>query len=124
MGSSVNKVTLLGNVGSDPEIKQAGSSQVASFSLATTRTWKDKDGNKKEKTEWHRCNAWGKLGEIVSKYVVKGNKLYVEGSIEYDEYEKDGVKKYSTKITLSDVTLLGKKDSEPKSAAQSDELPF
>jgi single-strand DNA-binding protein len=124
MGSTVNKVTLLGNVGKDPELRQAGSSQVASFSLATTKSWKDKDGNKKEKTEWHRCDAWGKLGEIVAKYVIKGNKLYVEGSIEYDEYEKDGVKKYSTKIVLSDVTLLGKKDSEPKAAAQSDELPF
>lgn len=100
---SVNKVTLLGAVGKDPEmhVTQQGLS-IASFSLATSEKRKDKE----EVTQWHNCVAFGKLAEIVQKYVVKGSKLYVEGAIQYQVYDKEGEKRYSTKIVVNDVSLI------------------
>lgn len=114
MSRSVNRVTLLGNVGSDPEVRAAGGSRVASFSLATGRQWKDAGGEKQEKTEWHKCVAWntkaGTVADIVEKYVKKGDRLYVEGEIEYRQWvDKDGVTKYMTEIKVRDITLLGGK---------------
>lgn len=98
----MNSVTLFGNVGGDPEVKAVGQQgdQVAKFSLATTRSWKNKNGEKQEKTNWHTIEAWGKQAETIAKYVKKGSKLLVTGEIEYQEYEKNGEKRYFTKIKM------------------------
>ena len=113
MSRSLNKVTLIGNLGSDPEVRSAaGGNRVANFSLATSRSWNDQNGNKQEKTEWHRCVVWNskssQLADIVEKYVKKGDKLYVEGRIEYRQWQdKDGQTKYSTEINVRELIMLG-----------------
>jgi single-strand DNA-binding protein len=110
---SLNKVTLIGNLGSDPEVRSAtGGNRVANFSLATSRSWNDASGNKQEKTEWHRCVVWNsknsQLADIVEKYVKKGDKLFVEGRIEYRQWQdKDGQTKYSTEINVRELIMLG-----------------
>lgn len=111
MSRSLNKVTLIGNLGSDPEIRSvAGGDRVANFSLATSRQWNDASGNKQEKTEWHRCVAWKQLADILERYVKKGDKLYVEGRIEYRQYQdKDGVTKYATDINVRELIMLSPK---------------
>jgi single-strand DNA-binding protein len=115
--SSLNKVTLIGNVGGDPEIKTFQDGKpVATFSLATSFTWKDKNtGEKKTQTEWHRVVCFvSNICIIIQQYVRKGSKIYIEGSIKYREYEKDGQKKNITEIVLTDfgskLLLLNKKD--------------
>jgi single-strand DNA-binding protein len=110
---SLNKVTLIGNVGSDPEVKSiSGGSRVASFSLATSKTWNDQSGTKQEKTEWHKCVAWNNrastLADVIEKFVKKGDKLYVEGEIQYRQWQdKDGQTRYTTEINVREVILLG-----------------
>jgi single-strand DNA-binding protein len=110
---SLNKVTLIGNLGNDPEIRSTtGGNRVATFSLATSRTWNDASGAKQEKTEWHRCVVWNskgsQLADIVEKYVKKGDKLYVEGRIEYRQWQdKDGQTRYSTEINVRELIMLG-----------------
>jgi single-strand DNA-binding protein len=110
---SLNKVMLIGNLGKDPEIRATSNgSRVASFSLATTRTWNDQSGGKQEKTEWHRCVVWSGKGpsllEVVEKYVKKGDRLYVEGRIEYGQYQdKDGQTRYTTDIRVLELVMLG-----------------
>ena len=110
--SSVNKVFLIGRTGKDPEVKEVNGTTVAKFSLATSENWKDKDGNKKEATEWHNIVIWGKLCDVVRKYVKKGDLLYVEGKIRTDKYEKDGVTRYTTNIVVDQLTMLGSKSEE------------
>jgi len=106
--ASYNRVVLLGNVGKDPEVRYTqGGDAVVSVSLATSEKWKAKDGQKQERTEWHRLEAWGKTAEVVRDYVKKGDPLLVEGSIRYEEWEKDGQKRFTTKIRVSTVQLLG-----------------
>ncbi len=109
MARSLNKAMLIGNLGSDPEIRTTGNgTRVAQFSVATSRRWNDRSGQQQEKTEWHRIVVWDKLVEIVEKYVKKGDRLYVEGEIEYRSYEdKDGNTKYITEIRAREVVLLG-----------------
>lgn len=103
----VNRVTLLGTVGKDPEVKTLdGGVKVAKFSLATNESYKDKNGQKIENTEWHNLSAWNKLAEIIEQYVKKGNNLYVEGKIKYRSYEKNGVKQYYTDIVIDVLTML------------------
>jgi len=110
---SLNKVTLIGNLGSDPEVRSTnGGNRVATFSLATSRSWNDASGTKQEKTEWHRCVVWNSkastLADIVERYVKKGDKLYVEGRIEYRQWQdKDGQTKYSTEINVRELIMLG-----------------
>jgi len=110
---SLNKVQLIGNLGSDPEVRSAtGGNRVANFSLATSRSWNDASGTKQEKTEWHRCVVWNskasQLADIVERYVKKGDKLYVEGRIEYRQWQdKDGQTKYSTEINVRELIMLG-----------------
>lgn len=107
---SVNKVILVGNVGRDPESRYLPNGDaVVGLSLATTEKWKGKDGSKAEATQWHRVSFFGKLAEIVGEYVKKGSQIYVEGRIEYREYEKDGVKRYSTDIIADKLQMLGGK---------------
>ena len=109
---SVNKVILLGRVGKQPEIKQVGDSKVANFSLATSEKFKDKSGNKVENTEWHNVVFWGKQAELIEQYVGKGDELYIEGSIKTETYEKDGEKRYATKIKGSAITFVSKSKKE------------
>ncbi|HZF67241.1 MAG TPA: single-stranded DNA-binding protein [Gemmatirosa sp.] len=113
MSRSLNKVTLIGNLGSDPEVRATpGGGRVAQFSLATSRTWNDQSGVKQEKTEWHRCVAWNtkgaQLADIVERYVKKGEKLFVEGRVEYRQWtDKEGQTRYSTEINVRELILLG-----------------
>ncbi len=114
MSRSLNKAILIGNVGGDPEIRTVGSgTRVAQFSLATSRNWTDQSGAKQEKTEWHRCVVWNSargsgLADVVEKYVKKGEKIYVEGEIEYRQWQdKDGQTRYTTEIKVKELMLLG-----------------
>ncbi len=112
MSRSLNKVTLIGNLGNDPEVRSTtGGSRVATFSLATSRQWNDAAGAKQEKTEWHRCVVWStktsNLADIVERYVKKGDKLYVEGRIEYRQWQdKEGQTRYSTEINVRELIML------------------
>jgi single-strand DNA-binding protein len=104
---SVNKAILVGNLGRDAEVKVTASGQsVASFSIATTETW-TKDGEKKEKTEWHRIVLWGRQADTLQPYLTKGKQIYVEGRIETRQWEKDGQKHYTTEIKADRIVLLG-----------------
>lgn len=115
MSRSVNKVMLIGNLGNDPEVRTtAGGAKVATISLATSRSWSGANGEKQEKTEWHRCVAWnGKgtgmgLADVVEKYCKKGERVYVEGSIEYGQWkDKEGQTRYTTEIRVRELMLLG-----------------
>jgi len=106
----MNKVFLLGNLGQDPIMKKTDKITITSFSIATTERYKDKQGEKKTITEWHNVVTFGKLAEIVEKYVKKGDKLLIEGKIKTDEFEKDGIKRYSTKIIGKEMQMLGSKN--------------
>ena len=106
--ASLNKVILIGNLGRNPETRYLPNGDaVTSISVATTETWKDKSGEKQEKTEWHRVSLFRRLGEIAGEYLKKGSQVYIEGRIEYREYEKDGQKRYSTDIIASEMKMLG-----------------
>ena len=112
MSRSLNKVTLIGNLGADPEVRSTpGGNRVATFSLATSRQWNSPSGEKQEKTEWHRCVVWNSkvstLADIVERYVKKGDKLYVEGRIEYRQWQdKEGQTRYSTEINVRELIML------------------
>ncbi|QJR16314.1 single-stranded DNA-binding protein [Usitatibacter palustris] len=106
--ASVNKVILVGNLGRDPETRYIpDGGAVTNISVATTETWKDKSGEKQEKTEWHRVAFFGKLAEIAGEYLKKGSQVYVEGRLQTREWEKDGVKRYSTEIIADRMQMLG-----------------
>ena len=113
MSRSLNKVTLIGNLGNDPEVRSTtGGNRVASFSLATSRSWNNQQGEKQEKTEWHKCIVWNtkgsQLADIVERYVKKGDKLYVEGRIEYRQWtDKEGQTRYTTEINVRELIMLG-----------------
>lgn len=108
MARGVNKAILVGNLGNDPDVRYTqGGMAITTISLATTSVRKDKDGQQIEKTEWHRVKLFGKLGEIAGEYLEKGRQVYIEGRIEYGEYEKDGVKRYTTDIIADEMQMLG-----------------
>lgn len=119
---SLNKVSLIGSVGKDPEIRKTQDGKlIASFSLATSESWKNKQTGAKEfKTEWHKIVIFGELANIVEKYVKKGSKLYIEGSLKTREWaDKEGVKRFTTEIVLQGFgSILQMLDSKPKSSAQ------
>ena len=107
----INKAIIVGNLGADPELRytQSGTA-VASFRVATTERWKGQDGQMQEQTEWHSCNAWGKLAEICGKYLQKGSKVYVEGSINTRKWQdKNGNDRYSTEIKVREMKMLSPK---------------
>lgn len=106
---SLNKAILIGNLGRDAELRYTpGGQAVANFSLATTERWNDKQGQRQEKTEWHRCILWGKQAESLQEYLTKGKQVYVEGRIETRSWDdKDGNKKTTTEIRVDRLTLLG-----------------
>jgi single-strand DNA-binding protein len=99
---------LIGNVGNDPEIRATSSgARVAKLSLATNRSWSDRSGQTQEKTEWHRLTFFGRLVDIVEQWVKKGDRLYVEGRIEYSQTEGEGGTKYWTDIVVNEMVMLG-----------------
>jgi single-strand DNA-binding protein len=109
--ASVNKVILVGNVGRDPELRYTQSGQpVASFSIATNERFKDRDGNWKDRTEWHRIVAWARLAEICGEYLRKGSQVYVEGRIQTRDWEdKEGNKRQTTEIVALSMQMLGRR---------------
>ncbi|HSL70379.1 MAG TPA: single-stranded DNA-binding protein [Longimicrobiales bacterium] len=109
MSRSLNKVMLIGNVGSEPEIRTTGGgTKVAKFSLATNRTYTDRSGQRQEKTEWHRITAWDRIADLIEQYVHKGDRLYVEGSLEYSQTEDEsGKPRYWTDIIIREMVMLG-----------------
>lgn len=122
MARSLNKILLIGNVGNEPEIRTTQSGvRVAKVSLATNRTWTDRAGTVQEKTEWHRLNFWDKLADIVEQYVRKGDRLFVEGRVEYSTTDDgNGNTKYFTDIRVTEMVMLG--GNEPTHA--DDDRPF
>lgn len=106
---SVNKVILVGNLGRDAELRYTpGGVAVATINMATTESWKDKNGARQEKTEWHRVVLWGKPAESLSEYLVKGKQIYLEGRLETRKWtDKDGNQRYTTEIRCDKVVLLG-----------------
>ena len=111
---ALNKAMLIGNVGNDPEVRYLNNEQgkVASFRLATTERYKDRNGEVKENTEWHQIVAWNKTADIVEKFVKKGSQLYVEGKITTRKWtDKDGNDRFSTEIRVEGIQLLGKKEN-------------
>lgn len=117
MSNGVNKVQLIGNLGNAPETKfTQGGMAVCSMSVATTSSRKDKDGNKVEETQWHRVKSFGKLAEICQQYLLKGSKVYIEGSIRYSKRTgSDGVEKYYTDVIANEMRML---DSKPQGEQQ------
>ena len=127
--SGLNKAMLIGRLGRDPEVRYTPNGlAVANFTIATSEEWKDKNtSEKKERTEWHRIVAFGKLGEICGQYLSKGKQVYVEGRLQTRSWEKDGVTRYTTEIVASDMQFLGAKDSastaEPYTNSQEPNMP-
>jgi len=135
---------LIGNVGNEPEIRAtSGGARVAKVSLATNRSWSDRNGQQQEKTEWHRLTFFGRLVDIVEQWVKKGDRLYVEGRVEYSQTEGDGGPKYWTDIVVNEMVMLGstsggsggsggggggggggERDPEPSLSEPDDDLPF
>jgi single-strand DNA-binding protein len=119
-GKSLNKVTLIGNLGKDPELSYTASGvAVAKFSIATNERWKDQDGNPQERTEWHNIVAWRKLAEICGQYLKKGSKVYLEGKLQTRSWDdkNTGVKRYTTEIIADDLIML---DARGAAAANGD----
>jgi single-strand DNA-binding protein len=126
--ASVNKVILIGNLGKDPETRYMSSGEaVTNITLATTDTWKDKNGEKQEKTEWHRVTFYRKLAEIAGEYLKKGRSVYVEGRLETRKWtDKNGVERYTTDIIATDMKMLGNRSgsgSFESSPDQEDDNP-
>lgn len=137
--ASVNKVILIGNLGRDPEVRYtADGVAVANFSIATSEQWKDKNGEKQERTEWHRIVAWRRLGEICGEYLRKGSQVFIEGKLQTRSWEdRDGVKRYITEVVAQAMQMLGSagKDTREESfgaplpgdepmAIPDDDIPF
>jgi single-strand DNA-binding protein len=135
---SLNKVMLIGNLGADPEVRStSGGNRVATFSLATSRSWNGPTGEKQEKTEWHRCVVWNtktsQLADIVERYLKKGDKVYVEGRVEYRQWQdKENQTRYSTEINVREMIMLSgrpsggegyESDGAPRARAASAERP-
>lgn len=136
--ASVNKVLLIGNLGNDPSVKFTASGQaVANFNLATSDKYKDKGGEWQERTEWHKITLWARLAEIAGEHLTKGSTVYIEGRLQTREYEKDGVKRYTTEIVGEKMQMLspkgekrdapagqGQQSSNDAPPFQDDDIPF
>ena len=109
MARGINKVILVGNLGNDPETRYSQSgSAITTISVATSESWKDKNGEQQERTEWHRVKAFGRLAEIMGEYLKKGRQVYIEGSLRTEKYtDKNGVEKYATDIIADEMQMLG-----------------
>ena len=113
MAGGVNKVILIGNLGADPEVRfTPGGQAVANFRIATSDSWTDKNGQKQERTEWHRIVVWGKLAELCGEYLKKGRQCYIEGRLQTREWtDKENRKNYTTEVVANSVTFLGGRDA-------------
>ena len=111
--ASINKVMLIGNLGKDPEIRYMPSGDaIANLTLATTENWKDKAGEKQEKTEWHRISMFGRLAEIAGEYLKKGSSVYIEGKLQTRKWQdKEGNDRYTTEIVANEMKMLGSRPS-------------
>lgn len=117
----VNKVILIGTLGADPETRYptGGGTTITTARLATNEAWTDKQGQKQERTEWHRVKFFGKLAEIAGEYLRKGGHIYVEGSLRTDKYtDRDGVERYTTDIIASEMQMLGSKPANQSTSHQ------
>jgi single-strand DNA-binding protein len=116
MSRSLNKAILIGNLGHDPEVRTTDSGKrVAHLSVATERQWTDRDGNEQKRVEWHRVIAWDRLAEIAEQYLSKGERVYVEGEIQYRTYEDgEGTTRYVTEINARDLIMLGGRIEPPE----------
>lgn len=121
MARSLNKALLIGNLGSDPEIRTTtDGTKVAGLSVATNRNWTDRDGQAQERTEWHRVVAWANLAEIAEQYLSRGDRVYIEGEIQYRSYEdRDGAIRYVTEIRARELVMLGGRENGASAAAGS-----
>tara|TARA_B100001063_G_scaffold155516_1_gene145117 strand:- start:8 stop:430 length:423 start_codon:yes stop_codon:yes gene_type:complete len=123
--SGINKVILLGNLGADPELRTtAGGDAVATISIATSDSWKDKNtGEEQQKTEWHRVVFFRRMAEVVGQYLKKGSSVYIEGQLQTNSYEdkNTGEKKYSTQIVARDMQMLGSRNSSETQSNTSEE---
>lgn len=123
--SGINKVILLGNLGADPELRTtAGGDAVATISIATSDSWKDKNtGEEQQKTEWHRVVFFRRMAEVVGQYLKKGSSVYIEGQLQTNSYEdkNTGEKKYSTQIVARDMQMLGSRNSSETQSNRSEE---
>ena len=118
MAHGVNKVILIASLGRDPETKHMPNGDtVCNFSVAVSESWKGKDGDKQERTEWINIVAWRKLGEICGQYLRKGSKVYIEGKLQTRSWEKDGVKKYTTEVVAIEMQMLDGRRDENSVAA-------
>ena len=127
----MNKTILIGRVGKEPEIRKVGESKVANLSLATSEKYRSKSGETQETTEWHNIVIWGKLADVVEKYVHKGNQLALEGKIQTRKWQdKDGNDRYTTEINCSSMEMLSgapagaKQKQETSASGSNDDLPF
>jgi single-strand DNA-binding protein len=126
---SVNKVILVGNLGGLPELKHTpGGKAVASFSIATSESWTDKEGKRENRTEWHKVVAWNQLAELCGKFLDKGSKVYLEGKLQTRSYDKDGITRYVTEVVAADIQFLSPKgapshDSDPTPETSSPPAP-
>ncbi len=116
--AGVNKVILIGRLGADPEIRYTpNGTAVANFRLATSENWTNKDGQREERTEWHRIVAFGKLGEICGEYLTKGKQIYVEGRIQTRSWDdRDGNKRWTTEIIATNMQMLGSSQTQMSDA--------
>ena len=117
---TLNKVMLIGRLGSDPELRYTPSGlAVAKFSIATNMVWKDQQGNQQEKTQWHRIVAWRRLAEIAGEYLKKGRSVYVEGRLETRSYvDKDNQTRYITEVIADTIQMLGARTDQPEEKAE------
>ena len=124
-GRGVNKVILIGNLGGDPELRQTPSgTSVATFTLATNETWTDKDGQRQERTEWHRIVAWSRLAEICGQYLRKGRQVYIEGRLQTRSWEdKQGNQRKTTEIVAQNMQMLGGRGPDQGGAGGGEETP-
>jgi len=124
----LNKVILVGRLGADPEVRYTQDQQmVVNMKIATDEQWKDKNGEKVQKTEWHRVVAFGKLAEICGNYMAKGRLVYIEGRLQTRSWEKDGAKQYTTEIVASAMKMLERKTEQANEQGQTnydEDVPF
>ena len=122
---TVNKVILVGRLGADPEVKYTPAGRAyANFNVATNAVWKDQEGNQKDRTDWHRVVAWGKLAEIIGEYLKKGSSVYLEGRLQTRSWDdQNGLKRYITEVVATDMEMLGKKESDSGEPMPSVDIP-
>ncbi len=126
--ASINKAIIVGNLGNDPEIRySSGGDAIANMNIATTDSWKDKEGRKQEKTEWHRVTMFGKLAEICGEYLKKGSQVYIEGKLQTRKWtDKSDIERYTTEIVVDKMQMLGsnKRSEANKFDDSDDDVPF